>query len=113
MLDAPVCVPSPMLQGIQSKEEGLHAASCQRASSQRLHRDWQVFQHNVLHSLGDVSMLELRVLTCSQLHIMNPRSDASAHVHRRRSAQGEDHASSLRSHAMRDEIAIDVGRELD
>ena len=102
-----------MLLCIHPKEEGLHAASCQRASSQRLHRDWQVFQHNVLDALRDVAMLELRVLACSQLDIMNPRADASAHVHRGRSAQRQDHASSLRRHAMRDEITIDVGRKLD
>ena len=75
MLDTPVCVPSPMLQGIQSKEEGLHAASCQRASSERLHRNWQMFQHDVLDALRDVAMLELRVLARTQLDIMDPRTD--------------------------------------
>ena len=81
--------------------------------SECLHRYRQVFEHYVLDALGDVAMLELRILACPHLHIVNPRADASAHVHRGRSAQGEDHASSLRSHAMRDEIAIDVGRKLD
>jgi len=72
-----------------------------------------MFQHNVLDALGDVAMLELRVLACPQLHIMDPRTDGPAHVHRGRSAQRQDHASSLRRHAMCDEIAVDVGRKLD
>ncbi len=32
--------------------------------SECFHRYRQVFEHYVLHSLGDVSMLELRVLAC-------------------------------------------------
>ena len=68
-------------------KEGLHLASCQIVSTERLHSNREMFQHDVLDALRDVTMLELRVLACSQLDVVNPGTNASAHVHRGWSAK--------------------------